>query len=61
MPAEKKRGESKGAEPEDEDEEASLDMAKLQRVVHLLFERCYADGAYGHAGGLVILWRRILA
>ena len=36
----------------EEEEEEPLDMDKLQRVVHLMFERCYQDGHYGHALGV---------
>jgi 26S proteasome regulatory subunit N2 len=42
--------EKKGEEGEEEEEE--LDMAKLQNVVHLMFQRCYQDGSYGHALGV---------
>lgn len=42
-----------GAEAEDE-EEAELDQEKLERVVHLMFERCYADGTYNHALGVAL-------
>mmetsp|Transcript_15820 Transcript_15820/g.24607 ORF Transcript_15820/g.24607 Transcript_15820/m.24607 type:complete len:1136 (+) Transcript_15820:111-3518(+) len=42
-----------GAAGEDkEEEEEELDMDKLQSVVHLMFERCYQDGQYGHALGV---------
>ena len=37
---------------EGEEEEEELDMDKLQSVVHLMFERCYQDGQYGHALGV---------
>ncbi|KAL7535862.1 hypothetical protein ACHAXR_006778 [Thalassiosira sp. AJA248-18] len=36
----------------EEEEEEELDMAKLQKVVHLMFQRCYTDGSYGHALGV---------
>ena len=36
----------------EEDEAMLLDMDKLSRVVHLMFERCYADGTHGHALGV---------
>ena len=41
--------ESNSKEGEGEEE---LDMAKLANVVHLMFERCYRDGSYGHALGV---------
>mmetsp|Transcript_21670 Transcript_21670/g.45520 ORF Transcript_21670/g.45520 Transcript_21670/m.45520 type:complete len:1137 (-) Transcript_21670:41-3451(-) len=37
---------------EEEDEAMALDMDKLARVVHLMFERCYEDGTYNHALGV---------
>lgn len=43
---------SRGEEEEEEDEAMALDMDKLARVVHLMFERCYADDAYNHALGV---------
>ncbi|KAL7470263.1 hypothetical protein ACHAXS_010497, partial [Conticribra weissflogii] len=36
----------------EDDETAALDVDKLSRVVQLMFERCYADGAYHHALGV---------
>jgi len=39
-------------EEEGEDDDAALDEEKLGRVVQLMFERCYADGRYGHALGV---------
>ena len=44
-------GEDAKADGEDEGEE-ELDAEKLTRVVHLMFERCYADGSHGHALGV---------
>eukprot|EP00584_Thalassiosira_punctigera_P008907 CAMPEP_0172545146 /NCGR_PEP_ID=MMETSP1067-20121228/15139_1 /TAXON_ID=265564 ORGANISM="Thalassiosira punctigera, Strain Tpunct2005C2" /NCGR_SAMPLE_ID=MMETSP1067 /ASSEMBLY_ACC=CAM_ASM_000444 /LENGTH=1140 /DNA_ID=CAMNT_0013331835 /DNA_START=143 /DNA_END=3565 /DNA_ORIENTATION=- len=44
--------EEKAEKKEGEDEDEELDTAKLQKVVHLMFERCYADGTYGHALGV---------
>jgi len=41
-----------GAAAGDEEEEEELDAEKLAGVVHLMFERCYADGSYGHALGV---------
>jgi len=37
---------------DDDEEEEGLDAEKLQKVVHLMFERCYADSEYGHALGV---------
>eukprot|EP00984_Skeletonema_dohrnii_P027717 scaffold17345_cov88-Skeletonema_dohrnii-CCMP3373.AAC.2 len=53
----KRRGEFDGATvaggaAKEEEEEEELDMDKLQSVVHLMFERCYQDGHYGHALGV---------
>mmetsp|Transcript_18770 Transcript_18770/g.37872 ORF Transcript_18770/g.37872 Transcript_18770/m.37872 type:complete len:1131 (-) Transcript_18770:52-3444(-) len=55
----KRRGEFDGAvtvvsggTAVEEEEEEELDMDKLQSVVHLMFERCYQDGHYGHALGV---------
>mmetsp|Transcript_6645 Transcript_6645/g.11182 ORF Transcript_6645/g.11182 Transcript_6645/m.11182 type:complete len:1130 (-) Transcript_6645:60-3449(-) len=55
----KRRGEFDGAVTvvsggavKEEEEEEELDMDKLQSVVHLMFERCYQDGHYGHALGV---------
>eukprot|EP00985_Skeletonema_marinoi_P014679 scaffold7473_cov141-Skeletonema_marinoi.AAC.19 len=54
----KRRGEFDGATVvsggavKEEEEEEELDMDKLQSVVHLMFERCYQDGHYGHALGV---------
>eukprot|EP00984_Skeletonema_dohrnii_P014979 scaffold6413_cov149-Skeletonema_dohrnii-CCMP3373.AAC.1 len=55
----KRRGEFDGAATsggggavKEEEEEEELDMDKLQSVVHLMFERCYQDGQYGHALGV---------
>ena len=39
-------------EGEEDEEEEELDMEKLQHVVHLMFQRCYTDGSYGHALGV---------
>ena len=36
----------------DEEGEEELDMTKLQKVVQLMFQRCYMDGSYGHALGV---------
>jgi len=33
---------------------SDLDMNKLKQVVHLMYERCYADGAYNHALGVAL-------
>ena len=44
-------GDSAAGEDKEEEEE-ELDMDKLQSVVHLMFERCYQDGQYGHALGV---------
>mmetsp|Transcript_4143 Transcript_4143/g.7986 ORF Transcript_4143/g.7986 Transcript_4143/m.7986 type:complete len:1136 (+) Transcript_4143:53-3460(+) len=39
-------------EKKEGEEEEELDMTKLQNVVHLMFQRCYTDGTYGHALGV---------
>jgi len=41
-----------GEEKKQEEEEDELDIVKLQNVVHLMFQRCYIDGSYGHALGV---------
>ena len=44
--------EAKKEEVEEEGAGSELDMEKLSTVVHLMFERCYVDGTYGHALGV---------
>ena len=46
-------------EKKDEEEEEELDMEKLQNVVQLMFQRCYADGSYGQALGVAFESREI--
>eukprot|EP00566_Odontella_aurita_P004201 CAMPEP_0113554952 /NCGR_PEP_ID=MMETSP0015_2-20120614/16441_1 /TAXON_ID=2838 /ORGANISM="Odontella" /LENGTH=1207 /DNA_ID=CAMNT_0000456163 /DNA_START=250 /DNA_END=3873 /DNA_ORIENTATION=+ /assembly_acc=CAM_ASM_000160 len=51
----KKKTKKKTEDEEEEgagEEDAALDEEKLSRVVQLMFERCYADGRYGHALGV---------
>lgn len=48
----KRRAEFDGTTTAAKDEEEELDMDKLQTVVHLMFQRCYQDGQYGHALGV---------
>lgn len=46
-------GEDEAEEKKTEgEEEEELDLVKLQNVVHLMFQRCYQDGSYGHALGV---------
>eukprot|EP00560_Eucampia_antarctica_P007127 CAMPEP_0197823392 /NCGR_PEP_ID=MMETSP1437-20131217/721_1 /TAXON_ID=49252 ORGANISM="Eucampia antarctica, Strain CCMP1452" /NCGR_SAMPLE_ID=MMETSP1437 /ASSEMBLY_ACC=CAM_ASM_001096 /LENGTH=1035 /DNA_ID=CAMNT_0043422531 /DNA_START=141 /DNA_END=3248 /DNA_ORIENTATION=+ len=46
------------AEQEDDDE-SSLDLVKLQKVVELMLERCFADGHYTHALGVALEAREV--
>ncbi len=50
--AKKMRGKKKTEAEEEGEEGEELDMAKLHNVVQLMFQRCYIDGAYGHALGV---------
>lgn len=45
-------GDDASEEKKQEEIEEELDMVKLQKVVHLMFQRCYLDGSYGHAIGV---------